>query len=238
MAEVQDQTSLWMLVPLISTMGFAAVGWFNSWRTAIVSEEARKQATAAAAQAATAAQIAEENKRKLAEVGKQFDGRLSQLLMETEKAQRALGIIEGGDKERAIAGEASQQAKEIVEVAAIRATEVLNRAAALAESGGDKERAVVGDASRQAREIVELAATHATEVLDKAAVLAGCDADKERAVISEASRRAREIVELAAIRATEVLNRAAVLAESGGDRAIVSDAGNTTNASYTQAKDA
>jgi len=107
------------LVPSIATLIFAVAGWINAQKAAV--------------QAAAAKDLGEENKEKLIQVGKQFDGRLTQLLAETEKAQRALGVTEGQDKERGIQREdlveVSRQARDLVELAAIKATELLENAA-------------------------------------------------------------------------------------------------------------
>ena len=108
-----------MMVPSIATLIFAIAGWINAQRAVI--------------QATSAKDLGEQNKEKLIQVGKQFDGRLTQLLAETEKAQRALGVTEGQDKERGIQREdlveVSKQARELVELAAVKATELLEGAA-------------------------------------------------------------------------------------------------------------
>ncbi len=103
------------MVPGLLAVAFALASWISAQK---------------------AASLGQENKDKLAEVGKQFDGRLTQLLAETEKAQRALGITEGQDKERVVQRDdlatVSRQAREIVELAALKATELLKHAATLA----------------------------------------------------------------------------------------------------------
>jgi hypothetical protein len=76
--------------------------------------------------------LAVENRERLHEVSKQFDGRLSQLLERAEVAQRALGITEGRDQERGYhKGEsaiAAEHARELVALAAERALELLRLA--------------------------------------------------------------------------------------------------------------
>lgn len=95
------------LATLIAAIGALIVAIMNA-RSA---SDARAKAVIAATAAETAAVRAEEGKREVVivhgevvEVGKRIDGRLTQLLLLTEKAAHAAGVLEGkGQQESTVA---------------------------------------------------------------------------------------------------------------------------------------
>lgn len=82
------------IATLVTALGAVAVGWRNSRKA----DAAKEEAALAAAAALTAKEAAEASKREIVatkdgvfEVGKQIDGRLSELLKLTEQAALAEG---------------------------------------------------------------------------------------------------------------------------------------------------
>jgi hypothetical protein len=132
-----------------------------SWITSLANG---RKATRSVQAAEKAVNLGEENRERLHEVSKQFDGRLSQLLERAEAAQRALGITEGRDQERGIhRGEsalAAEHARELVALAAERALEILRLAT---------EKALTQGAAAAPRDLVEKAAAMLTPAADSAA---------------------------------------------------------------------
>ena len=91
------------LATLITATGAVLVGWRNSRKA----DEAREKAAIAAAAALTAKEAAEASKREIVltkegvfEVGKQIDGRLSELLKLTEDSAFARGQLAGPEKKK------------------------------------------------------------------------------------------------------------------------------------------
>lgn len=91
------------LATLVTAIGAAVIGWRNSKKA----DQAREKAAIAAAAAMTAKEAAEDSKKEIIatkdgvfEVGKQIDGRLSELLKLTESAALAEGRrLEGLDRD-------------------------------------------------------------------------------------------------------------------------------------------
>lgn len=86
------------LATLVAALGAVLLGWRNSHKA----DAAKEKAALAAAAAVTAKEAAEASQRDVIatkdgvfEVGKQIDGRLSELLKLTEKAAYAAGLAAG-----------------------------------------------------------------------------------------------------------------------------------------------
>ena len=95
---------------LVAAVGALLVGYRNSRKA----DAAKEKAVAAALAAAVAKEAAEAGKRevlivgdKVMEVGKQLDGRLSELLREARALARAEGVAAGEQAQRDRASEAA-----------------------------------------------------------------------------------------------------------------------------------
>lgn len=100
------------LATLVTAVGAVILGWRNSRKA----DQAKEKAAAAAIAAAVAKEAAEASKRevivvgdKVVEVGKQLDGRLSELLAEARRTSRAEGFTAGeqAQRDRAMPADAS-----------------------------------------------------------------------------------------------------------------------------------
>ena len=95
---------------LVAAVGALLIGWRNSRKA----DAAKEKAAAAAIAAAVAKEAAEAGKRevlivgdKVVEVGKQLDGRLSELLREARALARAEGVAAGEQAQRDRASESN-----------------------------------------------------------------------------------------------------------------------------------